>query len=86
MDAKTKGENIIMKYILVGATGIISGIMLFGMTWIAAAIYTTKGGQYGQFTDALSKIGYFPIFISILLVITGVCFLPVAFNKYLVEK
>lgn len=48
MDDKIKGENKIMKHILVGATGIISGIMLFGMTWIAAAIYTTRGGQYGH--------------------------------------
>lgn len=69
-----------------GATSILSGIMLFGMTWIAAAIYTTRGGQYGQFADALSAIGYFPIFISILLVITGICFFVMAFNKHLEDE
>ncbi|MEK3981290.1 hypothetical protein MKY37_19965 [Psychrobacillus sp. FSL K6-2836] len=75
-----------MKYIIMGATSILSGIMLFGMTWIAAAIYTTRGGQYGQFADALSAIGYFPIFISILLVITGICFFVMAFNKHLEDE
>lgn len=79
-------EDSKMKHILVGATGIIAGIMLFGMTWIAVAIYTTRGGEYGRFADALSAIGYFPIFISILLVVTGICFITMAFNKYLVEK
>lgn len=66
-----------------GATAILSGIMLFGMTWIAAAIYTTRGEGNGRFADAISAIGYFPIFISIILVITGICFFVMAFNKHL---
>ncbi|QUG42045.1 hypothetical protein KD050_01730 [Psychrobacillus sp. INOP01] len=75
-----------MKYIFIGATTILSGIMLFGMTWIAAAIYTTREGGYGRFADALSAIGYFPIFISIVLVITGICYFVMAFNKHLEEE
>lgn len=66
-----------------GATAILSGFMLFGMTWIAAAIYTTRGEGYGGFAAAISAIGYFPIFISIILVITGICFFVMAFNKHL---
>lgn len=75
-----------MKFIIVGATAILSGIMLFGMTWIAAAIYTTRGGGYGRFSDAIDVIGYFPIIISIILVIIGISFFGTAFNKHLEDK
>ena len=75
-----------MKHILAGATGILAGIMLFGMTWIAAAIYTTREGVNGRFADAISAIGYFPIFISLILVITGICFFVISFNKYLEDE
>lgn len=44
----------VLKYIVIGATAILSGIMLFGMTWIAAAIYTTRGGEYGRNINILN--------------------------------
>ncbi|WP_277586607.1 hypothetical protein [Psychrobacillus antarcticus] len=75
-----------MKYIIIGATAILAGIMLFGMTWIAAAIYTTREGVNGRFADAISAIGYFPIFISLILVITGICFFVISFNRHLEDK
>lgn len=74
-----------MKHIIVGATGIIAGIILFGMTWIAVAIYATRGEGYGQFSEAFSAIGYFPLFISIIIFLAGVCFVTVAFNDHLVK-
>lgn len=80
-----KGVRI-LKYLVMGATAILSGIMLFGMTWIAAAVYTTRGGGYGIFAEALSAIGYLPIFISIILVIAGICFFVMAFNKHLEDQ
>jgi len=75
-----------MKYIIMGATTLLSGIILFGMTWIAVAIYSTRGGGYENFSVAMSAIGYFPMFISIILVLTGVCFFVMSFNQYLVDE
>lgn len=76
-------EVLLLKYMIMGATTLISGIILFGMTWIAAAVYTTRPGVNGRIADAISAIGYFPLFISIILVITGVCFFVMSFNKHL---
>lgn len=72
-----------LKYLIVGATTLLSGIILFGMTWIAVAIYSPR---YGDFSAAMSAIGYFPIFISIILVLTGISFFVMSFNKYLVDE
>ena len=72
-----------LKFILIGATAMLSGIILFGMTWIATAIYSNG---YGRFTEALSAIGYLPLFISIILVLTSICFFVMAFNKHLVDE
>ncbi|MET0959225.1 MAG: hypothetical protein ABWX58_02725 [Psychrobacillus psychrotolerans] len=60
-----------MKYLILGATTFLSGIVLFGMTWMAVAVYSSRGGVYENFSAAMSAIGYFPIFISIILVFTG---------------
>ena len=76
-------EVLLLKYMIIGATTLISGIILFGMTWIAAAVYSIREGVNGRFVDAISAIGYFPIFISIILVITGICFFVMSFNKHL---
>ena len=75
-----------LKYLIVGATTFLSGIILFGMTWIAVAIYSTRLGGYENFSAAMSAIGYFPIFISIILVLTGSSFFVMSFNKYLVDE
>lgn len=77
---------LLLKYMIMGATGILAGIMLFGMTWIAAAIYATRAGGYGRFAESISMIGYLPIFISIILVLTGICYFIVAFNKHLEDR
>ena len=79
---KRKGGGM-LKFILIGATAMLSGIILFGMTWIATAIYSTG---YGRFAEALSAIGYFPLFISIILALTGICFFVMGFNKHLEGK
>jgi len=75
-----------LKYLIMGATTLLSGIILFGMTWIAVAIYSTRGGGYENFSAAMSAIGYFPMFISIILVLTGISFFVMSFNKYLVDE
>ena len=72
-----------LKFILIGATAMLSGIILFGMTWIATAIYSNG---YGGFTEALSAIGYVPMIMSIILVLTSICFFVMAFNKHLEDK
>ena len=80
-----KGVRI-LKYLVMGATAILSGIMLFGMTWIAAAVYTTRGGEYGIFAEALSAIGYLRGFLPFKKASVGICFFVMAFNKHLEDQ
>ncbi|MGI2326862.1 hypothetical protein [Planococcus sp. YIM B11945] len=62
-----------MKEILVGGIGILSGVILFGLTLVGAAIYSpylaTVGysSELGLYVTALKEIGILPIVISIAL-------------------
>ncbi|KAB7709099.1 phosphatase [Bacillus aerolatus] len=73
-----------MKKLIIGGTGVLSGVILFGMTLIAAAVYSLyltapDIGSYdtnlGVFGTALKEIGNIPLIISLLLFIVGVFYL-----------
>lgn len=70
-----------MKEIVVGGIGILSGVVLFGLTLVAAAIYSpyqaTVGysSEMGLFVSTLGAIGIFPLVISTVLFASGIFFL-----------
>ncbi|MBT2582625.1 hypothetical protein [Planococcus sp. ISL-109] len=59
-----------MKHIIAGGIGVISGIVLFGFTLVAAAIYALElssigySGKWGLYGSALIEIGIVPLLIS----------------------
>ena len=76
-----------MKKILVGSVGILSSVILFGLTLVSAAIYSlyltnsgAAGGwdtNLGPFGTALQEIGVLPLFICALLFLVGVYYIVV---------
>ncbi|PIC98859.1 phosphatase [Sporosarcina sp. P29] len=73
-----------MKNTNIGLVLVLSSALIYGSALISASIYSlTLGGvdgqgwnsNYGVFGTALLKVGFIPLIISILLVITGIRFL-----------
>ena len=68
-----------MKKTILGSTIILAGIILYGLTNIAASIYGSflDGWykDYGRFGTAMIEIGVVPIIISIICVIIGLVFI-----------
>lgn len=71
-----------LKEIVVGGIGILSGVILFGLILVAAAIYapyqaSTEGfsSQLGVYISTLRTIGLFPLVISAGLFVSGIYFL-----------
>lgn len=68
-----------MKKIVIGITGIISAIILFGMTMISASIFSTIidgwDRRYGRFGTALLEVGTFPIVVSLIFFVIGAIFI-----------
>lgn len=75
---KEMGE---IKQTVVGGIGVLSGVILFGLTLVAAAIYSIYVATDGYYTNlgvygtALKEIGIFPLVISAVLFVAGVYFL-----------
>lgn len=73
-----------MKKICVGLSGIVSGVILLGLTNIAVVIYTLVlfqpdgqgwNSELGLYGTALLKVGTVPIVLSVVLIIAGFMFL-----------
>ncbi|MEZ0481594.1 phosphatase [Planococcus sp. SSTMD024] len=70
-----------MKQLIGGGIGVISGILLFGFTLVAAAVYSLHlrevgySGEYGLYLTALGEVGIFPIILSLVLFIAGLVLL-----------
>jgi hypothetical protein len=78
-----------MKKLIVGAVGVLSSVILFGLTRVSAAVYalylTQPGAGWntnlGPFGTALRSIGTFPIIISVLLFLVGIYFIVMGFKE-----
>lgn len=70
-----------MKQLIGGGIGVISGVLLFGFTLIAAAVYSLQmgsGGYYGEmgvYLSALWEVGIVPIILSVFFFIIGLVLL-----------
>ena len=76
-----------MKQLIAGGIGVLSGVILFGFTLVAAAIYALElssigySGQWGLYGSALIDIGIVPLVISASLFIAGLVLLFNAIDK-----
>lgn len=80
-----------MKKLLVGFVGIVSSVILFGLTVVSASIYslylTSSGGaggwntNLGPFGTALQEIGLVPLVICALLFLVGVYYIVVGLKE-----
>lgn len=67
-----------IKQVIAGGIGVLSGVILFGFTLVAAAVYSSYVATNGYFTNlgvfgtALKEIGVLPLIISALLFAGGV--------------
>lgn len=70
-----------MKQLIGGGIAVISGVLLFGFTLVAAAIYTLQMGsggyysEYGLYLSALWEVGMVPLVLSIIFFIIGLVLL-----------
>lgn len=70
-----------MRELIAGGIGIISGILLFGFTSIAAAVYSMHlrevgySGEFGLYLSALWEVGIVPIIFSLIFFFLGLRFL-----------
>lgn len=61
-----------MRELIAGGIGVISGILLFGFTSIAAAVYSPQlretgySGEFGLYLSALWEVGAVPIIFSLI--------------------
>lgn len=69
-----------MKNTILGGVGILSGVILFGFTLVAAAVHSLSLREFGYSTDlgvygtALQEVGVIPIIISVVLFGFGIGF------------
>lgn len=81
-----------MRHIIVGGIGVLSGVILFGFTLVAAAIYAMElsaigySGELGLYGSSLVEIGIAPMIISAVLFIFGLVFFYKAIDKEWKEK
>lgn len=70
-----------MRELIAGGIGVISGILLFGFTSIAAAVYSPQlketgySGEFGLYLSALWEVGVVPIIFSLIFFFSGLGFL-----------
>lgn len=73
-----------MKKIIIGVIGVLSSVILFGLTLVAVSIYSLylsapDIGEYdsnlGVFGTSLAEIGLIPLVISFLIFTVGIYFL-----------
>ncbi|WP_100012148.1 hypothetical protein [Lentibacillus sediminis] len=68
-----------MKKFIIGIAASLTSIILFGMTFIGSAIYSTTLTSWrtdaGKFGTALIDIGMIPIIISVILIGSGIYFI-----------
>jgi hypothetical protein len=79
-----------MKKMIIGSIGVLSGVLLYGLTLIASAIYTLyivapNGGGYdrklGVFGSALKEIGTMPLFIGGLFFLVGIFYIIIGIKE-----
>ena len=76
-----------MKQLIGGGIGVISGILLFGFTSIAAAVYSPQlretgySREFGLYLSALWQVGIVPIILSVFFFIIGLVLLIKATDK-----
>ena len=81
-----------MRELIAGGIGVISGILLFGFTSIAAAVYsphlseTGYSGEFGLYLSALWEVGAVPIILSLIFFFLGLGFLFKATDREWREK
>lgn len=77
-------EGTGLKKVIIGAIGVLSSVILFGLSLVSASIYsfylTTSGGggwtpNLGPFGTALKEIGAFPVILSVLFFLVGIYFI-----------
>jgi hypothetical protein len=70
-----------MKQLIAGGIGVLSGVILFGFTLVAAAIYALElssigySTQWGPYGSAIIEIGIVPLVISAALFTAGLVLL-----------
>lgn len=73
-----------MKNIVIGGIGVLSSIILFGMTLISSSIYSlylsSESGEgwnsnLGVFGTALYNIGFIPLMLCVIFFFTGIFYL-----------
>lgn len=70
-----------MKQLIAGGIGVITGILLFGFTSIAAAVYSPQlketgySREFGLYLSALWEVGLVPIILSLFFFIIGLVLL-----------
>lgn len=70
-----------MKQLIGGGIGVISGILLFGFTLVAAAVYSPQlketgySREFGLYLSALWEVGLVPIILSVFFFIIGLVLL-----------
>lgn len=70
-----------MKQLIAGGIGVITGILLFGFTSIAAAVYSPQlketgySREFGLYLSALWEVGIVPIILSMFFFIIGLVLL-----------
>jgi len=73
-----------MKNVVIGGIGVLSSIILFGMTLISASIYSlylsAEGGEgwnsnLGVFGTALYNIGFIPLMLCVIFFFIGIYYL-----------
>jgi hypothetical protein len=77
---KIESEFMKMKKMIIGLSSVISGVILFGLTYITAAVYTLSldgwDTRYGKFGTALRDVFGFPILvISVAAIVLGIVYL-----------
>ncbi|AZK45136.1 hypothetical protein [Paenibacillus lentus] len=69
-----------MKQVLLGSTLCLSGVVLYGMSLIAASIYTKYGAIHTK-DFGNQMLGSFPIVLSIILFIAGIVISTIGLRK-----
>jgi len=78
-----------MKNLVIGGIGILSSILLLGMTLISASVYSlylTQPGagwdsHYGVFGTALTKVGIIPLILSLIFFVIGIRYIIKSINE-----
>ncbi|WP_033541695.1 hypothetical protein [Planococcus sp. CAU13] len=66
-----------MKFVLLGGISILSGVLIFGFTLVAAAVYSPQvatlgySANLGVYGTALKEIGILPLMMSFIFFVVG---------------